>query len=103
MLHTRHTFLSARKIFCQKIPNNKASEGDKHIDIFKHTYLFLTDRIYDAMTKGIYPDIFQIANITPVHKKDEPTDKEHYRLKNVSSLLSKVFERLIYDQLSELL
>ena len=55
------------------------------------------------MTKGIYPDIFKIANITPVHKKDEPTDKEHYRLKNVSSLLSKVFERLIYDQLSELL
>ena len=42
MLHTKNIFLSARKIFCQKIPNNKASEGDKHIDIFKQsgfTYL----------------------------------------------------------------
>ena len=24
-------------------------------------------------------DSFKIANITPAHKKDKPTDKEHYR------------------------
>ena len=45
----------------------------------------------------------KIANITPVHKKDEPTDKENCRPVSVLPLLSKVFERLLYDQLSEYL
>ena len=45
----------------------------------------------------------KIANITPVHKKDEPTDKENYRPVSVLPLLSKVFERLLYDQLSDYL
>ena len=44
-----------------------------------------------------------MANITPAHKKDEPTDKENYRPVSVLPLLSKVFERLLYDQLSEYL
>ena len=42
----------------------------------------------------------KIANITPAHKNHEPTDKENYRPVSVLPLLSKVFERLLYDQLS---
>ena len=38
-----------------------------------------------------------------IPKKDEPTDKENYRLVSVLPLLSKIFERLIYDQLNEYL
>ena len=45
----------------------------------------------------------KIANITPAHKKDEPTDKENYRPMSVLLLLSKVFEKLLYDRLSEYL
>ena len=45
----------------------------------------------------------KIANITPAHKKDEPTDKENYKPVGVLPLLLKVFERLFYDQLSEYL
>ena len=45
----------------------------------------------------------KIANITPPHKKDEPTDKENYKPVSVLPLLLKVFERLFYDQLSEYL
>ena len=45
----------------------------------------------------------KIANITPVHKKGKPTDKENYRPVSVLPLLSKVFERLLYDQLSDYL
>ena len=45
----------------------------------------------------------KIANITTVHKKDEPTDKEKYRPASVLPLLSKVFEKLLYDQLREYL
>ena len=45
----------------------------------------------------------KIANITPVHKNDEATDKENYRPVSLLPLLSKVFERLLYDQLSDYL
>ena len=39
----------------------------------------LIDCINDALSKGIFPDSFNFANITPVHKKDEATDKENCR------------------------
>ena len=45
----------------------------------------------------------KIATITPAHKKDELTNKENFRPVSVLPLLSKVFERLLYDQLSEYL
>ena len=44
-----------------------------------------------------------MTNITPGHKEYKPTDKENYRPASVMPLLSKVFERLLYDQLSEYL
>ena len=51
------------------------------------------------MTNGKFPITFKNANVTPVHKKDDPTDKTNFRPVNVMSLLSKVFERVIYNQL----
>ena len=59
----------------------------------------LKDCINVSILKGKFPDSVKLANITPVHKKDEPTDKENYRPVSVLPLLSKVFERLIFDQL----
>ena len=59
--------------------------------------------INDCLLKGSFPDSLKLANITPVHKKDEPTDKENYRLVSVLPLLSIIFKRLIYDQLKEYL
>ena len=90
----------------KNIPSNKASGGDIPIQILKQsefTYQILTDCINDAINKGVFPDSWKIANITPVHKKDEPTDKENYRAVSVLPLLSKVFEILLYDQLSDFL
>ena len=84
----------------KNIPSNKASGGDIPIKILKQsgfTYQILTDCINDAINKGIFPDSLKIANITPVHKKNEPTDKENYRPVSVLPLFSKVFEILLYD------
>ena len=88
----------------KNIPSNKTSGGDIPIQIQSgFTYQIVTDCINDAINKGVFPDSLNIANITPAHKKDEPTNKENYRPVSVLSLLSKVFERLLYDQLSEYL
>ena len=63
----------------------------------------MTDRINNSLLKGSFPDSLKLANITPIHKKDERTLKENYRPVSVLLLLSTIFERLIYDQLSEYL
>ena len=90
----------------KNIPNNKAARGEIPLHILKQcgfTYQMLTDCIIDALSQGIFPDSLKFANITPVHKKDEATDKQNYRPVSVLPLLSKVFEKVIYDQLSQYL
>ena len=67
------------------------------------TYQMLTDCINGALSQGILPDSLKLANITPVHKKDETTDKGNYRPVSVVPLFSKIFEKVIYDQLSQYL
>ena len=59
----------------------------------------LRDCINDSLLKGSFPDSLKLGNY--IHEKDEPTDKKNYR--PVLPLLSKIFERLIYDQLKEYL
>ena len=45
--------------------------------------------------------ILKLANITPIFKKDDPLDKSNYRPVSILPLLSKVYERIIYNQLSQ--
>ena len=53
----------------------------------------LTDCINDAIVgEDIFPDSLKFGDITPVHKKDETTNKENYRPISVSPLISKIFE-----------
>ena len=90
----------------KNIPNNKADEGEIPVHIIKQsgfTYQMLTDFINDALSQGIFPDSLKFANITPVHKKDEASNKESYRPVRVLPLFSKIFEQFIYDQLRQYL
>ena len=87
----------------KNIPNNKAARGEIPLHILKQcgfTYQMLTDCINDALSQDIFPDSLKFANITPVHKIDEATDTQIYRPVSVLHLLSKAFEKVIYDQLS---
>ena len=64
----------------------------------------LTDCINDAIVgEHIFPDSLKFGDITPVHKKDETTNKENYKPISVLPLISKIFERIIHDQLGEYL
>ena len=46
-----------------------------------------------------WPDEWKCSNLTPVLKKDEDTRKESYRPVSVLTALSKVYEKVMYDQL----
>ena len=42
-----------------------------------------------------------MANVTPVFKKEDPFDKSDYRPVSILPLLSKGYERIVYNQLPE--
>ena len=46
-----------------------------------------------------WPDEWKCGNLTPEFKKDEDTRKENYRPVSVLTALSKVSEKVMYDQL----
>ena len=91
----------------KNIPNNKASAREIPFNILKQsrfTYKMLTDCINDVIVgENIFPDSLKFGDITPVHKKDETTNKENYRPVRVLPLISKIFERIVHDHLSEYL
>ena len=98
---------SIKAVTVKDMPNNKASGGEISLNILKQsrfTYKMITDCINDAIVgEDIFPDSLKFGDITPVHKKDETTNKENYRPISVLPLISKIFERIIHDQLSEYL
>ena len=65
------------------------------------TFETLTNCINKSIETCYFPDSLKEANITPIFKKDDPLDKSNYRPIGILPLISKVFERLIYNQFSE--
>jgi len=47
----------------------------------------------------IFPSSLKMANITPVYKKKDRLNKDNYRSINLLPIISKLFERLIADQI----
>ena len=62
--------------------------------------MIYNDYNYNLVDNGIFPDFLKTANVTPVFKKDSRTDKKNYRPVRILPNLSKIYERLIYKQLS---
>ena len=66
------------------------------------TYLsILTDIINDSIKNGVFPDELKLAEVIPLFKKADPFDKSNYRPVSLLSHMSKVFERIIYNQINE--
>ena len=83
---------------------NKAVGGEIPTKILKEcdfTFYVLTKCINKSIDTGYFPDSLKLANVTPVFKKKDPLDKANYRPVSILPLLSKVYERVIYNQLSD--
>ena len=48
-----------------------------------------------------FPDKLKLADITPVHKKDNRNDKHNYRPVSILPSISKILERIIYFQINK--
>ena len=56
-----------------------------------------------SILTGIYPTEWKTARVTPVFKKSVKSDLNNYRPISVIPVVSKVFEKIIYDQLYQYL
>ena len=48
-----------------------------------------------------FPASLKGAQVVPLHKKNDPLDKENYRPVSILPIISKVYERAMHNQLSE--
>ena len=60
----------------------------------------LTDCFNSAILDGVFPSELKLARVIPVFKDGDEFDKTNYRPISILPSLSKVFERLLFDQIS---
>ena len=63
------------------------------------TSKFLTKIFNDSIDENKFPGSLKNADVLPIHKKDERTNKENYRPVSLLPTISKLYERDIYNQI----
>ena len=62
---------------------------------------FVFGNYNNCVSSSIFPNFLKNAIITPVHKKGAKSSKDNYRPVSILSSLSKIYERLLFKQISE--
>ena len=92
-----------RKIILSLNPRKSVS-GDLPINILKLSvdiYLdFITNFINLSIQNNIFPNELKFADISPVFKKEDEMDKVNYRPISILPAVSKIFERVLFNQLN---
>ena len=65
-------------------------------DIF---YQYLSQIFNESIEAVNFPKELKYADITPVYKKNNRHEKENYRPVSIISVISKILERCLYDQI----
>ena len=60
----------------------------------------LTTIINQSLHTGIFPDKLKISKVIPLFKKGDPTVIENYRPISLLTAISKIFERVIFNQMN---
>ena len=65
----------------------------------KNVSYFLYHNFNNSLSCSTFPTATKYAEVTPIHKNDDKTDKESYQPISIPPNLSKVYERLMYNQI----
>ena len=60
---------------------------------------YLTNIYNESKEEQIFPDSLKLADVTPIHKRDNKTTKENYRPVSLLLVVSRLFERDMYNQI----
>ena len=88
-----------------RLNKNKASQKSdipitiihENADIFAE---FLAESLKGAIKTYNFPNCLKLADITPLHKKERKDNKENYRPVSILPTLSKILERILFEQIS---
>ena len=72
----------------------------QNVDFFS---AFMLDYVYKSINSSIFPSILKLADIIAVYKKDSRYEKSNYRSVSVLPNLFKIFENVLYEQISSFL
>ena len=88
-----------------EIDCNKSSSGDIPAKIIKIAKEEIAEPIRNcinsSISTGTFPDELKIADIVPVFKKEDQNDKTNYRPISLLPLISKIFEKFLYQQIED--
>ena len=91
----------------KKLDAGKSSSGCIPINILKDYSSILSPHLTAcfnaAIINGYFPDDLKLGDISPTFKKDDKTDKSNFRPISILSPISKIFERLLCNQLMSFL
>ena len=91
----------------QNLKNSKSSIDRVPPRIFKTFKDIISSPVCDIInqcfSQGIYPNSLKYATITPIFKKGDSKNPSNYRPISVTSFINKIFEKAIYNQLSNFL
>ena len=92
-----HSMSSSKATGLDEIPAKYLKDGSSVIS------KLLTHIINLSITTGSIPDDLKMARIVPLYKKNSKTHVGNYRPISVLSVISKVFEKVVFMQLSDYL
>ena len=89
----------------KNLPTHKANITggipEKVLKLSLNSYLpELTSIINSEITKGTFPNELKINEVTPAFQKSDPLKKENYRPISVLPHVAKIFERILFNQIS---
>ena len=91
------------KEIIMELKTDKAVSGEIPVKWLKDcdfSFHALTNCINESIENGTFPDSLKEANIAPVYKSKNPFEISNYRPMSILPLLSKVYERIMFNQLS---
>ena len=85
------------------LKNTATGYDDISSTVLKLSKAYITDSLVhicnSSLIEGVFPEQLKIACVLPLYKAEDPIYFNHYRPVTLLNLLSKVFERLMYDSL----
>ena len=100
----KETNIVKMKEVINKLDNKKAAGYDEIPPVFiKSLKNDISETLVVLFNKCVcectFPNSLKMANISPIYKKKDRLNKDNYRSINLLSIVSKIFERLIADQI----